>query len=328
MKTFLYQVPEAKKIRVIVDTDCACEGDDQFAVAHILMTPKFDVKAIVSEHFGSLFGSNSLEKSQQEVEKIVELMGLTGRIKTLRGCISPLSDEKTFIESEGSRYIVEEAMKEDPNPLFVVNQGAITNLASAYLMEPRIAERLTAIWIGGGVYPEGGMEFNLYNDIAAANVIMDSPIPLWQVPKDAYSRMKVSFSTLYKEVYPFGEIGKYLVEHLMQVNEWFTSMTEELENHETDREYSAINNIKKQYSASFATSFPGGESWQLGDSPVVGLMLTDHEGHYSVKGAPRFNADLTYLLRPNNTRKIRIYDYIDSHFILDDFYAKLQYHFS
>ena len=39
-----FDVPESKKVRVIVHTDCANEADDQFALAHHLMTPKFIVR--------------------------------------------------------------------------------------------------------------------------------------------------------------------------------------------------------------------------------------------------------------------------------------------
>ena len=51
MWKYAYQVPENKKIRVIVHTDCKNEADDQFALAHHLMTPKFDVRGIVAGHF-------------------------------------------------------------------------------------------------------------------------------------------------------------------------------------------------------------------------------------------------------------------------------------
>ena len=30
----MYRIPDEKKIRVIVDTDAACEADDPFAIAH------------------------------------------------------------------------------------------------------------------------------------------------------------------------------------------------------------------------------------------------------------------------------------------------------
>ena len=51
MWKYAYQVSENKKIRVIVHTDCKNEADDQFALAHHLMTPKFDVRGIVAGHF-------------------------------------------------------------------------------------------------------------------------------------------------------------------------------------------------------------------------------------------------------------------------------------
>ena len=33
---FQYKVSEDKKVRVIIDTDAACEADDPFAIAHAL----------------------------------------------------------------------------------------------------------------------------------------------------------------------------------------------------------------------------------------------------------------------------------------------------
>ena len=51
MFKYAYQVPENKKIRVIVHTDCKNEADDQFALAHHLMTPQFVVKGIIAGHF-------------------------------------------------------------------------------------------------------------------------------------------------------------------------------------------------------------------------------------------------------------------------------------
>lgn len=75
------------------------------------------------------------------------------------------------------------------------------------------------------------------------------------------------------------------------------------------------------------TTYPGGESWQLGDSPVVGLLLTDHHYGYDVMPAPRVDSQGNYLLRPSNPRTIRVYNFVDSHFILNDMYAKLTYNY-
>ena len=51
MWNYEYVVPENKKVRMIVHTDCKNEADDQFALAHHLMTPRFDLKGIVAGHF-------------------------------------------------------------------------------------------------------------------------------------------------------------------------------------------------------------------------------------------------------------------------------------
>ena len=35
-----YKVADNKKIRVIIDTDAACEADDQYAIAHAFYAPQ------------------------------------------------------------------------------------------------------------------------------------------------------------------------------------------------------------------------------------------------------------------------------------------------
>ena len=38
---YTFSVPDNKRVRMIVSTDCKNEADDQFALAHHLMTPMF-----------------------------------------------------------------------------------------------------------------------------------------------------------------------------------------------------------------------------------------------------------------------------------------------
>jgi hypothetical protein len=90
-------------------------------------------------------------------------------LMVFRGEERALPDEKTAGNSEGAKFIVEEALKQDDRPLFILNMGAITNLASAYLMNNQIADKLLAVWVGGGPYPTGHMDFNSGNDLNAVN---------------------------------------------------------------------------------------------------------------------------------------------------------------
>lgn len=290
---YKFQVPEEKIVRVITDTDAKNEADDQFAVVQALLSPKFENIGLIAAHFGR--GNDSMEQSYQELELICEKMGFQKEGLLFHGATHALSDTKTPVESEGARLIIEEAMKEDDRPLFVTFMGALTDLASAYLLEPRIENRLTAIWIGGGRYPNGGAEFNMGNDINAANVVFSSRINLWQVPKNVYEMMPVSFAELEARIYPHGEIGKYLCE--------------QLEEH-------------AHSPAARKSPFRTGETWVLGDSPAVGLILYEHRFEFDWVPAPMISRDMQYVHTGLN-RPIRVYKSIDARLILEDLYCKL-----
>ncbi|WP_168120247.1 nucleoside hydrolase [Paenibacillus sp. HB172176] len=288
-----FQVPDNKKIRLIINTDAANEADDQYAIVHALLTPRFQITGIIAAHFGTRT-TTTMEESYAEAGKLLKLMDMEDTIPLYRGAHRAMVDEETPVPSEGAELIIREAMKEDPLPLYVIFLGPLTDMASAYLMEPRIADRLTAVWIGGGSYPHGAEEFNLLNDIKAANTIMKSLVPLWQVPKNVYSMIRVSLAELAVRVRPYGAIGEYLYEQL------------------------AAFNLLPRHSA----RWPKGEMWMLGDSPAVSLLIDDHAFEYELRPAPHIRDDMTYEEREGG-RIIRVYRYVDARFTLEDMYAKL-----
>lgn len=302
---YKFEVPETKRVRYIIHTDCKNEADDQYTVAHALMTDKFDVRGIIAGHFdkgnnGRFTEKSTANASYDEIIKILDLMQLSGKYNVYLGANEGLSDEKTPIDTEAARFIIEEALKDDPRPLYIGMQGAITDLACAILLKPEICSRMTCIWIGGGDYPNGGNEFNLYNDINGVNVVFSSDMPVWQIPKGAYKEFAVSLAELQIKVYPYGEIGKYLFEQLVDFN--------------------------KQMSHSY--DWPHGETWGLGDEGCICALLEEAEKNngYELKHAPRINPDMTYSPNPNN-RKIRVYNKMDSRLTLEDLFAKLQINF-
>lgn len=293
---YKYVVPEKKKIRVIIDSDAKNEADDQYAIVHALLTPKFNIKGIVAAHFGKQRTPDSMKESYEECEKLLSLMGKTGEVRVYHGAKEAMVSEEEYEYSEGADFIVREALREDDSKLFVISLGAITDIAAAYQRHPEIAGRFTCIWIGGRPYPNGGDEFNLHNDIIAARIIMKSSIELWQVPCDVYSKMLVSFAELEEKVYPCGEIGKYLFEQLQEFRDYIINVLD---------------------------WWQRDESWILGDSPAVGLLLEPHEFSYTMEEAPYIQDDMSYVFNGKG-RKIRVYHDIDSRFILEDMFAKLK----
>lgn len=292
--SYKFRVPDEKIIRVITNTDAKNEGDDQFAVVQALLSPKFDNIGLIAAHFGTQRVSDSMEQSYQELETIVDKMKFPKEL-LFHGADRSLSDTTTPVDSEGARLIIKEAMSDDPRPLYITFMGPLTDIASAYLIEPRIANRLTVIWIGGGRYPAGGPEFNLGNDVHAANVVFSSPIPVWQVPKNVYEMMPVSLAELEYRVYPHGEIGQYLFDQLIA--------------------HSMEEGPRK-------SPFRTGETWVLGDSPAVGLLLYEHRFEFDWVQAPYITSEMQYVHTGLN-RPIRVYKNIDPRLILEDFYCKL-----
>jgi inosine-uridine nucleoside N-ribohydrolase len=293
---YAFDVPEEKMVRVITDTDAKNEGDDQFAIAQTLLSPKCDNVGFIAAHYGIERHPDSMLRSFAELETIFSKMGFSPAALLFKGCERPLPDMNTPVDSEGARFIIEQAMNHDERPLFVTFMGPLTDLASALLMEPRIAGRLTAIWIGGGKYPSGNREFNLSNDIHAANVVFSSDVRLWQVPQNVYQMMAVSFAELECRVRPYGAIGRYLFDQLME------------HAHEAGPRKS---------------SFRSGETWVLGDNPSVGLILYEHRYCYDNIPAPLITRDMTYVHTGTN-RSIRVYNSIDSRLILEDLFCKLK----
>ena len=134
MNNYLFEVPYAKQVRMIIHTDCKNEADDQYAVAHQLMTPKMDVVGIIAGHFDR-FGEfrfpnhGTTKASYDEILKVLDLMHLTEEYKdkVFMGAETALPDASTPIDCPGARAIIEEAMKEDERPLYIGLQGSITD---------------------------------------------------------------------------------------------------------------------------------------------------------------------------------------------------------
>ncbi|WP_421726474.1 nucleoside hydrolase [Bauldia sp.] len=284
-------LPPHKMARVIVNTDARNEADDQYCIVQALLTPSFELHGVVPAHFGTAKSPHSMRDSHDEVMKLLDLMDLTGQVTVADGAENAIPDPETPSPSPGAELIVREAMKDDDRPLHVAFLGPLTDMASALLMEPQIAERnVRVIWIGGGEWPVGGWEYNLSNDIAAANVVFRSSLVVWQIPMPVYRMIGVGYAELMERVAPHGAIGRYLVDQLIAWN---------------------------------AASHSGPiEFRSLGDTPALSVIMNPFGGRSDWRPAPQFTAAMQYV-HPGLYRPIRVYETIDVRFILEDFFAKL-----
>lgn len=305
------------RFRVIIDNDFAGDPDGLVQLAHHLLSASCDIRAVISSHlkpedtFWNPFDDSALE-GVRLADEVIELCGQAGCVPVLRGSALPMGSVDQPVNNEAVDFIVAEAMRTDvDNPLFVACGGSLTQIASAYLREPAIAERLIVVWIGGGEYPgvhvaPGAplMEYNTDEDIAAAQVVFNhSSLRLWQIPRDAYRQTTVSLAELEVGLGCGGALGAYLAGKL---GETFAKASQRLGS--------------------------AGEAYVMGDSPLV--LLTALQTTFEPDTAssfhrelpcPTLNVDGSYTANPAG-RPIRVYHQLDNRTMFEDFFAKLELH--
>lgn len=222
--------PPDGPVDVVLDTDAYNEIDDQFALAYLLRSkPRLNTLAVYAAPFfneNSTGPADGMEKSYQEIFKVLGLMGEARPV--LRGSPGYLVDERTPTPSPAAEDLVRRAREHSPQaPLYVAAIGAITNVASALLLAPEIAENIVVVWLGGHArhWPDT-KEFNMAQDIAAARVVMGSGAPFVQLP--CYGVVS-GFSTSRPELEHWlrgrGPLAEYLMENTIRAAESYAKGT-------------------------------------------------------------------------------------------------------
>lgn len=181
----MLEIP-AGPIDVVIDSDTYNEIDDQFAIAYAHLNPeKLRIHAVYAAPFlnhRSTSPANGMENSYLEIQRLMHL--LQAGTPSFRGSTCYLPSETEPVVSPAAEDLSRRAMDYSPeHPLYVVALGAITNVASALLMNPAIADRMVVVFLGGHAlnWPDNA-EFNMKQDVAAARVVFSSGVPLVMLP--------------------------------------------------------------------------------------------------------------------------------------------------
>jgi hypothetical protein len=299
------------RARVISDNDYCGDPDGLVQLAHHLLCPSVDLRLVIGGQVASFDFSASPTSADASAVAAQELATLTRRtdVQILAGSNTGLESIAAPRTTAAATAIVDEAMRDDDLPLFVACGGSLTNIASAWLIEPRIAERLTLVWIGGPEHEgladplPGGLpvEYNTGIDLLAAQVVFNrSHLSLWQVPQDAYRQVLASRSELVLRMQRSGALGAHL--------------------------FDAIDRFVKQVEA---VGVRMGETYVLGDSPLV--LLT-------ALLSPFFPAPSStkWVMHPRPTlldtggygppaagEPIRVVTQVDTRLLVEDLFTKL-----
>lgn len=302
--------PVQVRARVIVDNDFGGDPDGLFQLAQQLLSPSMEVRAVIGSHHhpNGFYGDpGTPEFACERAAELLAVMGLTGKVPLLKGAGGRIGGEDKPVPTEAAKFIVREAMRDDvKTPLYVVCGAGLTDLASAWLMEPAIGRRLRLVWIGGPEYdgiagpPPGArkLEYNLSIDLRAGQIVFNqSDIPIWQVPRDAYRQALVSRAELGHRMDDRGPLASHLLGRLDDL---------------LARAKGAL-----------------GEAYVLGDNPLVLLTalqssweVDPSSSHFVAMPAPRIGDDGLYQAQPAG-RPIRVFTRLDNRLMFEDLYAKV-----
>lgn len=217
-------------VDVVLDTDTYNEIDDQFALSYLLKsTERLQPRAIYAAPFfneNSTGPADGMERSYREIHKLLGLMERRDMAEfVFRGSERYLTDEHTPVLSPAAQDLARRAMEYSPQqPLYVAAIGAITNVASALLMNPQIKERIVVVWLGGHstAWPDT-QEFNMAQDIAAARVVFGCGVPLVQLPcMGVVSAFTVSGDELAAQLAGKNALCDYLAQHTAETVRRYT----------------------------------------------------------------------------------------------------------
>ncbi len=284
--------PPNGSVNVVIDTDTFNEVDDQFALVHALLSPeRLNIKAIYAAPFHNQRSSgpgDGMEKSYQEILEILELVHVEHEPPVYRGSAAFLSSETTAVESDAAHDLISRGQAAT-KPLYAIALGALTNIASALLLEPSLAERLVVVWLGGHAFHwPHNQEFNLKQERAATRVLLASGVPLVLIPcMGVTSHLQTTVPEIERYVEPRGEVGQFLAGRF------------------------------KSYES-------GHEGWskEIWDLAPVAYLLNETWVPTTLVPTPGLNDDLTWKHGTDSTT-IRIATFVDRDAIFRDLFGKL-----
>lgn len=202
---------------VILDTDVGNEIDDQFALVYALRAPDaMNVLAVTAAPFGysvelfregggtteldarileadlraagippesvpPLHPSVGVRRAERQIQEWLDLLEVD--VPLHGGSERYLPSATEPVESEAADAIVRIAREHD-GPVHVLAMGALTNVASALLQAPDIADDLVVVWTSAypTSWPDPNASFNLAQDVHATRAVFESGVPIVYVP--------------------------------------------------------------------------------------------------------------------------------------------------
>lgn len=211
-----------EKRKIILDVDTGT--DDAVAIMMAYLEEKIDLLAVCT-----VVGNKPLENTTENTLRVKELLGADfpvyrgcgeamvcnlnpnrhAQYKGVRTKVGDMQEEVSMhteyldlpaststVEREHAVFYYIDTLMHSEGDITLVPVGPLTNLAMAMRLEPQICGKIKEIvMMGGGcrrTNSTAAAEFNIWHDPEAAQIVMDSGVPIRMVPLDATHNACVS----------------------------------------------------------------------------------------------------------------------------------------
>src|SRR3954470_6022355 len=163
---------------VVITTDCAAAMKDQWAIAHAALSPHLRPLAVIGNFAPAphdLHGADTAECAREALAAV----GRLAAVPVDEGADGPLRDRATPARNRGVDDLIRLSEGFSPDHrLTVLAFGPATDIASAVLAEPAVASRVEVAALAFDHYPQGGDGWNVRNDVAAWQALLDAEVPV------------------------------------------------------------------------------------------------------------------------------------------------------
>jgi len=209
-----YDYVSSYRKNVILDTDTYNECDDQFALAYLLKNQNiFNIEAITIAPYSYqkpvVTPKDSIINSYNEAVKICKWLNFDTN-KIYKGSTDYIVND--YVErNEAVDKIIEIALKNNKTSIMAI--GALTNVALAIKMEPKIIDKIEIVWLGGhSLLQDNNLEYNFKQDIEAVRTVFASKVKLTIIPcKNVASNLRTTVCELEHYLKDKNELNNYLI---------------------------------------------------------------------------------------------------------------------
>lgn len=180
--SFFRELTRRDKLSLIIDTDSALGQDDLMAIVRVFLEEEVTVEALLSAQWrlADLDNDSTVEMNQKVNHYVLKHFNRPN-IPNLPGASRPLQSvkERDRTTNKASAYIIKKA-SETPagEKMNLVCLGPVTNLATAIITVPDIAQKINCYILGPWYEPSNRVwnknERNTRNDLDAMDILLDT----------------------------------------------------------------------------------------------------------------------------------------------------------